>query len=61
MEKPESSMGGGSMIELEDRDPNNLNQHLQVIFIIIINLFNRSNQGTRELLIEKKKKNLVRI
>lgn len=30
MEKPESSMGGGSMIELEDRDPNNLNQHLQV-------------------------------
>lgn len=30
MEKPESSAGGESAAELEDRDPNNLNQHLQV-------------------------------
>lgn len=30
MNKAESSIGGGSAISLEDRDPNNLNQHLQV-------------------------------
>jgi len=31
MEKPESSAEGESAVELEDRDPNSLNQHLQVI------------------------------
>ncbi|XP_046745744.1 caveolin-3-like isoform X1 [Diprion similis] len=36
MEKPDSSMGGGSVIELEDRDPNNLNQHLQVMWDDVI-------------------------
>lgn len=30
MEKPESSAEGESAVELEDRDPNSLNQHLQV-------------------------------
>lgn len=34
MEKPTSSMGVDSAIDLEDRDPNNLNQHLQVCFYI---------------------------
>lgn len=32
MEKPGSSMGPESVEEFEDRDPNNLNQHLQVCF-----------------------------
>ncbi|XP_015599019.1 caveolin-3-like isoform X2 [Cephus cinctus] len=36
MEKPESSMGGGSVVDLEDRDPNNLNQHLQVMWDDVI-------------------------
>ncbi|XP_050461097.1 caveolin-3-like isoform X1 [Cataglyphis hispanica] len=38
MEKPESSTGGESMgaAELEDRDPNNLNQHLQVMWDDVI-------------------------
>lgn len=31
MEKPESSAEGESAVELEDRDPNSLNQHLQVM------------------------------
>lgn len=33
MEKAESSIEGGSVADLEDRDPNNLNQHIQVRFI----------------------------
>ncbi|OXU20058.1 hypothetical protein TSAR_014350 [Trichomalopsis sarcophagae] len=32
MEKPESSMGDDSRVDLEDRDPHRLNQHLQVIW-----------------------------
>ena len=32
MEKAESSIEEGSVADLEDRDPNNLNQHLQVRF-----------------------------
>ncbi|XP_029164605.1 caveolin-3-like isoform X1 [Nylanderia fulva] len=36
MEKPESSAGGESVIELEDRDPNSLNQHLQVMWDDVI-------------------------
>lgn len=31
MEKAESSIDG-SVADLEDRDPNNLNQHIQVFF-----------------------------
>lgn len=44
MEKPGSSIGPESGTELEDRDPNNLNHHLQVflniIFIIVSKNFN---------------------
>ncbi|XP_011157539.1 caveolin-3 isoform X1 [Solenopsis invicta] len=36
MEKPESSAGGESAGELEDRDPNSLNQHLQVMWDDVI-------------------------
>ncbi|XP_043283843.1 caveolin-3-like isoform X2 [Venturia canescens] len=36
MEKPESSMGVDSAVDLEDRDPNNLNQHLQVMWDDVI-------------------------
>ena len=32
MEKPESSTGDESNVELEDRDPNSLNKHLQVCY-----------------------------
>ena len=30
MDKTDSSIEAGSVADLEDRDPNNLNQHLQV-------------------------------
>ncbi|KAK0079801.1 hypothetical protein PV325_000810 [Microctonus aethiopoides] len=36
MEKPGSSMGPESVEEFEDRDPNNLNQHLQVMWDDVI-------------------------
>ncbi|XP_012230265.1 caveolin-3-like isoform X2 [Linepithema humile] len=36
MEKPESSAEGESAGELEDRDPNSLNQHLQVMWDDVI-------------------------
>ncbi|CAK9799345.1 Cav3 [Anthophora quadrimaculata] len=36
MEKPESSMEDESNAELEDRDPNNLNKHLQVMWDDVI-------------------------
>ncbi|XP_014478854.1 PREDICTED: caveolin-3-like [Dinoponera quadriceps] len=36
MEKPESSAEGESGAELEDRDPNSLNQHLQVMWDDVI-------------------------
>ncbi|TGZ52093.1 Glutaryl-CoA dehydrogenase [Temnothorax longispinosus] len=36
MEKPESSAAAESAEELEDRDPNNLNQHLQVMWDDVI-------------------------
>lgn len=36
MEKPESSAGGESAADLEDRDPNSLNQHLQVMWDDVI-------------------------
>ncbi|KAF7384330.1 hypothetical protein HZH66_012580 [Vespula vulgaris] len=34
MEKPESSADGASAMDLEDRDPNSLNQHLQHIWCV---------------------------
>ncbi|KAK1136731.1 hypothetical protein K0M31_001270 [Melipona bicolor] len=36
MEKPESSTGDESNVELEDRDPNSLNKHLQVMWDDVI-------------------------
>lgn len=57
MEKPESSTGDESNGELEDRDPNSLNKHLQVCWKIFLensfflkrkNLFTYKSE-TREL------------
>ncbi|XP_033219657.1 caveolin-3-like isoform X2 [Belonocnema kinseyi] len=36
MEKAESSIEGASVADLEDRDPNNLNQHIQVTWEDVI-------------------------